>query len=242
MSWKVLWQLIAIPLNGFSGATTVASCSLKANLTVCASWGGIIRAVNDIETDFSLILLIYSVVYIYKRQLRVVCTLESEYYTMLQGLLVFWDAFRLEGCNWKCNWKCITNAGTLAWLASLFGPYRGSTHFFGRLPAAAEIMPERLQSKVEADIGQQRSRKDLSTCRTSCTRHVSCYPDFYAHVALKYALKMCLSLMCFPTHTRWHSHMCIAKQGANKQTNILTLHALILHLTLNTWAPVPSSH
>lgn len=223
MSWKVLWQLIAIPLNGFSGATAVASCSLKANLTVCASWGGIIRAVNDIETDFSLILLIYSVVYIYKRQLRVVCTLESEYYTMLQGLLVFWDACRLEGCNWKCNWKCITNAGTLAWLASLFGPYRGSTHFFGRLPAAAEIMPERLQSKVEADIGQllewgstlsQRSQHMPYLLHTSC----QLLSWFLRPCRLEVCIKNVLVADVFSnTHTLALTH--VHCEARSKQTN-----------------------
>lgn len=78
---------------------------------------------------------------------------------------------------------------------------------------------------------------------------VSSNRDFYAQFALECTLKMCLSLMCLQSHrhthtpTRTHTHVYIRthisqQQGANKQTNILSLHALILHLTLNTWAPV----
>lgn len=66
---------------------------------------------------------------------------------------------------------------------------------------------------------------------------VSYYRDLSVHFTVESALKMCLSLMCLQSHTHPHQAGAKSKEQANKQTNILSLHALILHLTLNTWAP-----
>jgi len=123
------------------------------------------------------------------------------------------------------------------------------------LTAAVEISRE--QPKIELDFGQLDKGRGCvggslpitgisAHTQFSVQTHVMSYRDFYAHVALKYALKMCLPLMCLQSRTHIHTHphtqmqtyIFRSKEQINKQISwCCALHALILQLTLNTWAP-----